>query len=297
YRTGRVLGRGSFSIVKEIINIQTGSRYACKIVNKDDMQGRENMVLNEIRILKLLSGGSKNIITLYDYFESSRNVYICVDLCTGGHLFTRILKKGHYPESDAAQLVRSILTDLVYIHSVDVVHRDLKPENLLFRTSAEDADLIITDFGLARVVSNGAGKESDLLTEICGTQRYMAPEIFKKTGHGKPVDVWAIGVITYLLLSGNSPFAREDSDVEEKAITSGEYKFEPLADWAHVSKTAQEFIMCCLTMDPNERPTAEKCLKHPVGEFEWLLFLSLNTLIRSSGQNPCLLRLYVLSLS
>ncbi|KAJ3784761.1 kinase-like domain-containing protein [Lentinula aff. detonsa] len=146
--------------------------------------------------------------------------------------------------SDAAQLVRSILTDLVYIHSVDVVHRDLKPENLLFRsfgggggaararrrdgkeasgrrTSAEDADLIITDFGLAQVVSNGAGKESDLLTEICGTQRYMAPEIFKKTGHGKPVDVWAIGVITYLLLSGNSPFAREDSDVEEKAITSG----------------------------------------------------------------------------
>ncbi|KAJ3728532.1 kinase-like domain-containing protein [Lentinula raphanica] len=283
----RVLGRGTFSIVKEIINIETGARYACKarvllrlrIVNKVDMEGCESMVLNEIRILKLISGGSKNIITLYDYFESPNNVFICVDLCTGGHLSARIQQIGYYPEHDAVRLVRSILTDIVYIHSVDVVHRDLKPENLLFRTPADDADLMITDFGLARVMSRGRlGEDASLIREVCGTIHYMAPEIFANTGYGKAVDIWAIGVITYIILSGDSPFARADREAEKRAIisrvrhpaqvdftsaTTQDFEFEPATHWARISEAAQHFINICLTMDPNERPTAQKCLDHP----------------------------------
>ncbi|KAJ3838808.1 kinase-like domain-containing protein [Lentinula raphanica] len=267
FRTGRVLGRGTFSIVKEIINIETGARYACKIVNKVDMEGCESMVLNEIRILKLISGGSKNIITLIDYFESPNNVFICVDLCTGGHLSARIQQIGYHPEQDAVRLVRSILTDIVYIHSVDVVHRDLKPENLLFRTPADDADLMITDFGLARVMSRGRlGEDASLIREVCGTIHYMAPEIFANTGYGKAVDIWAIGVITYIILSGDSPFARADREAEKRAIISRDFEFEPATHWARISEAAQYFINICLTMDPNERPTAQKCLDHPVSD-------------------------------
>lgn len=133
-----------------------------------------------------------------------------------------------------------------YIHDSHIVHRDLKPENLLFRTPAEDADIMIADFGLSRVMEE---ERFHLLTEICGTPGYMAPEIFKKcmwchrpmsryrltsylfiycaAGHGKPVDIWAMGVITYFLLAGYTPFDRENQQQEMEAIIAGDYKFEP----------------------------------------------------------------------
>jgi len=139
----------------------------------------------------------------------------------------------------------------------------LKPENLLFRTPAEDADIMIADFGLSRVMEGGVGGEKlNLLTEICGTPGYMAPEIFLKTGHSKPVDVWAMGVITYFLLAGYTPFDRENQQAEMEAIVKGDYKFEPHEYWANVSSTAKEFVQVCLTIDPNKRPTAEECLGH-----------------------------------
>ncbi|KAH9944902.1 Pkinase-domain-containing protein [Amylocystis lapponica] len=259
YRTGKTLGSGTYAIVKEAVHIKTGEYYACKVINKKLMEGREYMVRNEISVLKRVSKGHRNIVTLHDYFETAHNLYLCFDLCTGGELFDRICAKGNYYEADAAELVRTIFRAVKYIHECGIVHRDLKPENLLFRTKDEDADIMIADFGLSRVMEE---EKFHLLTEICGTPGYMAPEIFKKTGHGKPVDVWALGVITYFLLCGYTPFDRDTQQQEMEAIIAGDFKFEPEEYWANVSKTARDFVVNCLTIDPASRPTCEEALKH-----------------------------------
>jgi len=259
YRTGKTLGSGTYAIVKEAVQIKTGKYFACKVINKKLMEGREFMVRNEIAVLKRVSSGHQNIVTLYDYFETANNLYLVFDLCSGGELFDRICAKGNYHEPDAAELVRTIMKAVQYIHDSGIVHRDLKPENLLFRTTAEDADIMIADFGLSRVMEE---EKFHLLTEICGTPGYMAPEIFKKTGHGNPVDIWAMGVITYFLLAGYTPFDRENQQLEMQAIIAGDYKFEPEEYWANVSQTAKDFVKECLTVDPTKRPNAASLLKH-----------------------------------
>ena len=191
-------------------------------------------------------------------------VYIITDLCLGGELFDRICRKGNYYESDAANLVRTTCLAVDYLHDHGIVHRDLKPENLLFRTPAEDSDLLIADFGLSRIIDD---ESFHVLTTTCGTPGYMAPEIFKKSGHGKPVDIWALGVIAYFLLSGYPPFDR-DSPVEEmQAIMAGDYSFDPAEFWIDVSEKAKGFIRSCLTVDPEKRWTVKQCLAHP-----WLSF-------------------------
>jgi calcium/calmodulin-dependent protein kinase I len=203
---------------------------------------------------------------------------------------------------DAADLVKTIFDAVAYLHRCGIVHRDLKPENLLFKDPKEDADIMICDFGLSRVM------ESDkmaLLTEICGTpgvsswfpelllvpakphwlepilvhgardlqQEWVTKISFRFTwtsvdwqndlaGHHKPVDVWAMGVITYFLLCGYTPFDRDSQAKETEAILAGDYKFEPAEYWENVSETAKEFIRCCLTLDPVKRPTAKDMLDH-----------------------------------
>ncbi|KAL8650680.1 MAG: hypothetical protein Q9226_005036 [Calogaya cf. arnoldii] len=141
-------------------------------------------VRNEIAVLKKVSMGHQNILTLVDYFETMNNLYLVTDLALGGELFDRICRKGSYYESDAADLIRATLSAVAYLHDHGIVHRDLKPENLLFRTPEDNADLLIADFGLSRIMDEEA---FHVLTTTCGTPGYMAPEIFKKTGHGKPV--------------------------------------------------------------------------------------------------------------
>ncbi|KAJ7177679.1 kinase-like domain-containing protein [Mycena filopes] len=262
YRTGRLLGSGTYAIVREAIHNTTGVVYACKIINKQLMEGREHLVRNEIAVLKLISSRHPNIVTLHDYFETRNNLYMCFDYCTGGELFDRICSKGSYYEPDAAGIVRSVFVAVSYIHEANIVHRDLKPENLLFRTPDETADIMIADFGLSRIIEE---EKLSLLTEVCGTPGYMAPEIFEHTGHGKPVDVWAMGVVTYFLLAGYTPFDRESPQAENDAIVAGDYKFEPAEYWANVSQTARDFITACLTVDPERRPTAAEALQH-----EWL---------------------------
>lgn len=214
---------------------------------------------NEIAVLKKVSMGHQNILTLVDYFETMNNLYLVTDLALGGELFDRICRKGSYYESDAAELIRATLSAVAYLHDHGIVHRDLKPENLLFRTPEDNADLLIADFGLSRIMDE---EQFHVLTTTCGTPGYMAPEIFKKTGHGKPVDIWAMGVITYFLLCGYTPFDR-DSDFEEmQAILNAEYNFQPTEYWRGVSEHAKDFIRRCLTVDPNRRMTAHEALSH-----------------------------------
>lgn len=204
--------------------------------------------------------GHQNILTLVDYFETLNNLYLVTDLALGGELFDRICRKGSYYESDAADLIRATLSAVAYLHDHGIVHRDLKPENLLFRTPEDNADLLIADFGLSRIMDE---EQFHVLTTTCGTPGYMAPEIFKKTGHGKPVDIWAIGVITYFLLCGYTPFDRDSNLEEMQAILIADYSFTPIEYWRGVSLSAREFIKHCLTIDPTQRMTAHEALSHP----------------------------------
>ncbi|KAH8668868.1 calcium/calmodulin-dependent protein kinase 2 [Xylariales sp. PMI_506] len=260
YKVGKTLGAGSYSVVKECVHIDTGRYYAAKVINKRLMAGREHMVRNEIAVLKKVSMGHQNILTLVDYFETMNNLYLVTDLALGGELFDRICRKGSYYESDAADLIRATLSAVAYLHDHGIVHRDLKPENLLFRTPEDNADLLIADFGLSRIMDE---EQFHVLTTTCGTPGYMAPEIFKKSGHGKPVDIWAMGVITYFLLCGYTPFDR-DSDFEEmQAILNADYSFQPADYWRGVSDHAKDFIRRCLTIDPTRRMTAHEALGHP----------------------------------
>ncbi|KAL7273353.1 Calcium/calmodulin-dependent protein kinase type I [Rhizina undulata] len=294
YKTGKTLGAGSYSVVKECVHIDTGRYYAAKVINKRLMVGREHMVRNEIAVLKRVSMGHQNILTLVDYFETMNNqrldrlfvrntVYLVTDLALGGELFDRICRKGSYYESDASDLIRATLSAVAYLHDHGIhndpaqekleqehtltikkfrsrVLSDLKPENLLFRTAEDNADLLIADFGLSRIMDE---EQFHVLTTTCGTPGYMAPEIFKKTGHGKAVDVWAIGVITYFLLCGYTPFDRDSNFEEMQAILEADYKFEPKDYWDDVSETARDFIRKCLTVDPKERLTSHQALDHP----------------------------------
>lgn len=215
---------------------------------------------NEIAVLKRVSMGHRNILTLVDYFETLNNLYLVTDLALGGELFDRICRKGSYYESDAASLILATLSAVAYLHDHGIVHRDLKPENLLFRTPEDNADLLIADFGLSRIMDE---EQFHVLTTTCGTPGYMAPEIFKKTGHGKPVDVWAIGVITYFLLCGYTPFDRDSNLEEMQAILVADYSFTPVEYWRGVSESARDFIRRCLTIDQSQRITAHQALSHP----------------------------------
>ncbi|KAJ2959226.1 hypothetical protein NQZ79_g5339 [Umbelopsis isabellina] len=259
YKTGRVLGNGTYATVKEAMHVDTGKYYAVKIINKKLMEGREHMIRNEINVLRRISQNHKNILSLVDYFETLNNLYLVTDLALGGELFDRICQKGSYFERDAAHLVQVVVVAVQYLHENGVVHRDLKPENLLFRTPDEDSDLLIADFGLSRIIDT---EKFHVLTTTCGTPGYMAPEIFKKTGHGKPVDMWAIGVITFFLLCGYTPFEHDSNMDEMHAIMNADYSFDEQY-WHGVSDNAKDFITKLLTIDPSKRLTAEQALEHP----------------------------------
>lgn len=163
--------------------------------------------------------------------------------------------------SDAAELVRTVFGAIKYIHDRGIAHRDLEPNNLLFCSDPDrSSDIMVADFALSHIMPDS---KFNMLTEVCGAPSYMAPEIFKKTGYGMPVDIWAMGAITYLLLSGCPPFDRDSREQEIQAIIAGDYCFEPEEYWSNVSNTARDFVNCYLTVDPDLRFTAAEALQHP----------------------------------
>jgi calcium/calmodulin-dependent protein kinase I len=158
------------------------------------------MLETEISVLSKVR--HPNCVSLLELFETEDAVYLVTDLAEGGELFDQLLKKGFYGEGDAARLVHQMLLGVEYLHNAGIVHRDLKPENLLFADKTENSRLMITDFGLSKVLTGG----NDVLMTACGTPGYVAPEVLEQIGHGKPVDIWSVGVIAYTLLCGYTPF-------------------------------------------------------------------------------------------
>ncbi|KAF9921497.1 hypothetical protein FBU30_008453 [Linnemannia zychae] len=254
--TDHVLGVGTFATVKEIKLRSTGKSYALKIILKKSLQGKGTMLNTEISILSKVR--HPNCVSLLELFETEDAVYLVTDLAEGGELFDQLLKKGSYTEGDAARLVHEILLGVEYLHEMDIVHRDLKPENLLFMDKSENARLMITDFGLSKVLTSN----NDVLMTACGTPGYVAPEVLEQIGHGKPVDIWSVGVIAYTLLCGYTPFWGEDQASLFECIISGEYEYEE-EYWKDISGLAKGFIDSLLVRSAEQRPTATQALNHP----------------------------------
>ncbi|KAF7593131.1 hypothetical protein BBP40_012010 [Aspergillus hancockii] len=254
YKFGRTLGAGTYGIVREADS--SSGKVAVKIILKKNVRGNEQMVYDELEMLQALD--HPNIVHFVDWFESKDKFYIVTQLATGGELFDRICDYGKFTEKDASQTIRQVMGAVNYLHERNIVHRDLKPENLLYLTRDPSSPLVLADFGIAKMLEN----PSEVLTSMAGSFGYAAPEVMLKQGHGKAVDMWSLGVITYTLLCGYSPFRSENlSDLIEEC-RGGRIIFHERY-WRDVSKDAKDFILTMLQPDPSKRVTSEEALKHP----------------------------------
>ncbi|KAJ1928039.1 Calcium/calmodulin-dependent protein kinase type I [Tieghemiomyces parasiticus] len=270
YRSGHIIGSGTFSVVKEVYRIDTGERLAAKVIPKRLVRGKERLLQNEVTIMRKLSHVHPNLLTLHDCFETANNIYLVTELATGGDLFDRLSSKGTFYETEAAIIIRSVVRAVAFLHSQNIVHR------------GGDADLMIADFGLSTIVTESDATD---LSARCGTAGYMAPEILLRQTYGPPVDMWAVGVMTYLLLSGFMPFeyarasGSEDDGhaggdfhpgqlseaelINDLFTYSYDYLFEPAQYWRGITYEARDFIKSLINTDPERRMTAEMALAHP----------------------------------
>ncbi|KAI1653034.1 calcium/calmodulin-dependent protein kinase 1 [Daldinia decipiens] len=254
YRFGRTLGAGTYGIVREADG--PNGKVAIKIILKKNVKGNEQMVWDELDMLQRLK--HPHIVRFVDWFESRDKWYIVTELATGGELFDRICEQGKFTEKDASQTIRQVLDAVSYLHDRNVVHRDLKPENLLYLSKDSDSDLVLADFGIAKMLDT----KDEVLTTMAGSFGYAAPEVMLKKGHGKPVDMWSLGVITYTLLCGYSPFRSENLQDLIDECSSGKVVFHERY-WRDVSDDAKDFIMRLLQPDPEDRWSSKQALKHP----------------------------------
>jgi len=255
YEEGDELGRGAFAVVKLCTHKNTKEKWAVKEVDKKQVGNDMAQLDREIDILKKVN--HPNIIALKDVFDSPDILYIVTELATGGELFDRIVEKTQYAEKDAIPLVRQLLSAIAYLHKAGIVHRDLKPENLLLGDRTDSAAVKVADFGLSKVID-----PSVMMATSCGTPSYVAPEVLMAKGYGPEVDLWSIGVITFILLCGYPPFFSEDLAELFEQIMTADYEF---ADeyWSAVSSEAKDFISGLLVVDPSNRMTAKQALAHP----------------------------------
>lgn len=254
------LGEGTFSQVKEGIYNETQTPVAIKIINKEvgSVLIKPEMLLNEVRILKRME--NPYIIKLFDIFETDRELYLVMELVTGGPLFERIAEREQYSECNAKEVMRQLCTAIEYFHSLGVVHRDLKPENLLL-ISGSDTNIKVTDFGLSRIFDDLNASDHQMMTTVCGSLGYVAPEILNSSGYDKEVDMWSAGVILYVLLSGYPPFWSEHEYELCEIILHAEYFFHS-PYWDGISPEAKNLIEDLLVIDPKKRLTATEVLQH-----------------------------------
>uniref|UniRef100_A0A8C7R749 calcium/calmodulin-dependent protein kinase n=1 Tax=Oncorhynchus mykiss TaxID=8022 RepID=A0A8C7R749_ONCMY len=240
---------GAFSVVRRCVKKSSGQEFAAKIINTKKLSARDHQKLDrEARICRLLKHSNIGFIT---------HVHIS-GLVTGGELFEDIVAREYYSEADASQCINQILESVQHIHQHDIVHRDLKPENLLLASKMKGAAVKLADFGLAIEVQG----DQQAWFGFAGTPGYLSPEVLRKDPYGKPVDIWACGVILYILLVGYPPFWDEDQHKLYQQIKAGAYDF-PSPEWDTVTPEAKNLINQMLTINPSKRITADQALKHP----------------------------------
>ncbi|XP_041874584.1 calcium/calmodulin-dependent protein kinase type II subunit gamma isoform X14 [Corvus kubaryi] len=249
--------RGAFSVVRRCVKKNSSQEYAAKIINTKKLSARDHQKLErEARICRLLK--HPNIVRLHDSISEEGFHYLVFDLVTGGELFEDIVAREYYSEADASHCIHQILESVNHIHQHDIVHRDLKPENLLLASKCKGAAVKLADFGLAIEVQG----EQQAWFGFAGTPGYLSPEVLRKDPYGKPVDIWACGVILYILLVGYPPFWDEDQHKLYQQIKAGAYDF-PSPEWDTVTPEAKNLINQMLTINPAKRITADQALKHP----------------------------------
>jgi len=258
YHIRHIVGDGNFAVVRVCYSRTSRKEYAVKIIDKAKCQGKEHMIESEISILSSIS--HPNIIQLHEVFDFSSEKYLVMEFVSGGDLFDAIAADIKYSEVVARDMVKDLANALQYLHDHMVCHRDIKPENLLVINKQDTKSLKLADFGLAVSVT-------EPLFTVCGTPTYVAPEILAETGYGVKVDVWAIGVIMYILLCGYPPFSSRTNNQEElfDQILSGLFEFNS-PDWDSISYPAKELVSWSLVVDPLQRYSAKEILQHP-----WIL--------------------------
>uniref|UniRef100_A0A8C8S7Z6 calcium/calmodulin-dependent protein kinase n=1 Tax=Pelusios castaneus TaxID=367368 RepID=A0A8C8S7Z6_9SAUR len=248
---------GAFSVVRRCVKLCSGHEYAAKIINTKKLSARDHQKLErEARICRLLK--HSNIVRLHDSISEEGFHYLVFDLVTGGELFEDIVAREYYSEADASHCIQQILEAVLHCHQMGVVHRDLKPENLLLASKCKGAAVKLADFGLAIEVQG----DQQAWFGFAGTPGYLSPEVLRKEAYGKPVDIWACGVILYILLVGYPPFWDEDQHKLYQQIKAGAYDF-PSPEWDTVTPEAKNLINQMLTINPAKRITAHEALKHP----------------------------------
>lgn len=248
------LGQGGFGTVRAASSIGTGRQVAVKVIRKSAISNLCNFQ-EEIRITKSLD--FPGIVKLYETFEDRRQVYMVLELCSGGELFDQIVEAGHLTEKQAASITQQISRSLAYMHGQYVCHRDVKPENFIFASkgSITDTPLKLIDFGLSRQFQPGEVRKSAV-----GTPAYAAPEVICGA-HTLACDLWSCGVILYILLCGFPPFsARTDKDII-RSVKRGEYSFAHPA-WRRVSESAKNLVRDLMQKDPQRRLAAPQVLEN-----------------------------------
>lgn len=257
YALGKKLGQGQFGITFLCMEKSTGKHFACKSIAKRKLLTDDDVedVRREIQIMHHLAGHT-NVISIKGAYEDAVAVHVVMELCAGGELFDRIIKRGHYTERKAAELTRTIVGVVETCHSLGVMHRDLKPENFLFVDQKEDSLLKTIDFGLSIFFKPG-----DRFNDVVGSPYYVAPEVLRKR-YGPEADVWSAGVIVYILLSGVPPFWAETEQGIFEQVLHGDLDFSS-DPWPAISEDAKDLVRKMLVRDPRRRLTAHEVLCHP----------------------------------
>jgi len=263
YKLGDELGRGRFSVVNSAVHVKEQRGYAVKVVENKSLSDEENLEALETEIDILRKLNHPHIVSLKEVVVSTEDTYIVMELLSGGELFNRIVDKGPFAEAEAASLFAQILLSMEYLHSRNIVHRDVKPENILYLSSGADQIKLI-DFGYA-----GVWAAEKPLTGLCGTPDYVAPEVLSwyddednGTPYGKGSDLWSLGVLLYVILSGCSPFSADEEEAILELVAQAKYEFHE-AEWASISKDAKDLISRLLIVEPTKRLTMEELLNHP----------------------------------
>jgi len=251
YEIGKDIGKGAFSVVREGIQKGTGKKVAIKSIRTKFIKTK--LLMREIDIMKKV-GNHPNILKLYEVYESKNFLYLVLELVNGGELFDQIVARGEYSEKDASNIVRQIISAVAHLHANGIAHRDLKPQNLLC-VSPEGDDIRMADFGLSKMFDQG-----EYLETCCGSPEYVAPEVLECKPYDKACDLWSVGVITYVLLTGCFPFWDKNNAVLYEKIRRAEYGWPAGLE---ISESAKDLIRHLIEKNPEKRFAAEQALQHP----------------------------------
>ncbi|KEG06137.1 serine/threonine protein kinase [Trypanosoma grayi] len=262
YQLGKTLGAGNFSKVKMGTDMETGEKWAIKIIDKEQLvrEHMEEQLKREIAVMKLLR--QPNIIQLREVLQTTNHVFLVLELVSGGELFDKIAREKRFNEATARHYFHQLIAGVHCCHCCGIAHRDLKPENLLLDSNGT---LKISDFGLSNLHRTTVGGPGTMLQTVCGTPNYVAPEVLKERGYnGALADIWSCGVVLYVMMAGYLPFDDENINALFTKIERGEYRIP-----RHFSPGACDIISKMLTVDPNRRITMEQILHHPWFIVDW----------------------------